>query len=254
MKDERGFEMTKESGVPNYRREWHSAFTIHPSSFIVQLAIAGTVVMLAGCGARAASSEGTPAPSTVIVAKETGAAEHALTVAALPSDTPSATVPPAATPSEPGELTGEAHAQGATGNIAINLTVTNHGKAICVLQGPPDIALVDHAGKRVDVASVQRCLDCSQPRIGTPTSASSTTEAAQAERRAVALAPGTSARVFLLWSNWCGPALSGPVSVRLVFPGGGTPSVLDVSTDLRGGGRCDAPDALSTLLVGPYEY
>lgn len=186
--------------------------------------------------------------------------------AAVPSNGPSATIPPGATleaspplaaipwmdatpppPPTPeptddprllpacasGDLVLEAQGWGgATGSLAGGASLYNISSNPCTVAGKPGIELIDSRG---DAIATGRGDDAS------PGSA------------LVVLPTGASAGVITVWSNWCGNPPTRPLRIRLSLPaaGGELTAVVreDELADPGSVPRCDSPSSGSTIGV-----
>jgi hypothetical protein len=199
--------------------------------------------------------------TAILSQKATGRAAMALTMTAYPTVTPTPTLPPDAPPCQAADLTGEARTNGAGGSITFGVSITNRGSQLCFLQGPPEIALVDNQGKALDIHINNECFpqcgptpDPNQtPSMATQTALAplQTVQASLVLNGKIGLAPGASAVIFMIWSNWCQPFPQGGVRVQLTLPGG---SLIEIPGDAGGGGRCDAPGEPSSMMVSQYSY
>jgi hypothetical protein len=137
--------------------------------------------------------------------------------------------------------------QGATGGLAGGLRLDVTAPTGCALPGQLQVELVDDQGQSLPVDEVAAPDLCDDPQgvIGC------------VSQSMVEVQPGQSALIRFVWQNWCGPTPSGIVGVDVVLPA--EPQRLSaLITDTSGTSavdtpRCDAPDAPSTLAVGPVE-
>jgi hypothetical protein len=132
--------------------------------------------------------------------------------------------------------------QGATGALVGGVTLTNRGPA-CALLGWPRVSLAGPAAKttRWWVRRVASTGGASDPLADPPGSLR-------------ALGRGRSARVGVVWSNWCGPG-SSPAGSSGQRPSAlllGLASRTIVRLPLARAPRCDAPSSPSKLLVAPF--
>jgi hypothetical protein len=142
--------------------------------------------------------------------------------------------------------------------MTFSVFLMNVGNRTCILQGPPHAQIVNMQGIPLQVEVHPVCFNCTPGNGQTPTSPAqeipAVTQTAAAEAvltGELGLAPHQAAKIFLVWYNYCEPFPSGGVSVRLNLPPSG---YLDVPTDAQTGGRCDASDHPSTLMVSQYSY
>jgi hypothetical protein len=197
----------------------------------------------------------------VIAQKATDAAAMAQTLAAEPTDTPTPTLPPPTTQNcQSADLSTESRSNGATGSITFSVVLTNVGNRTCLLGGPPQVQLVTRQGIPLEVKSQPICFLCGQENTSEKTPSSATQEVLSPTQTAAAreimdtplgLSPGKAVKLFLIWYNYCEPYPPGGVMVRLALPPGGQ---LDILTDAEAGGRCDAQDNPSTLMVSQFSY
>ena len=153
----------------------------------------------------------------------------------LPAETPSPA--PLAT-CDPEVLRAVGEWSGATGSLAGVLIIGNEGGQTCQVQGRPEVALFDSAGRplALTVSAFDKTGEPPEP---------------------VTLEPGEQAQALLIWSNWCGERTATPVTVRASLPGkGGYVEVAGIGDDRRALTvlpRCDLPEKASHLAVGPFE-
>lgn len=158
----------------------------------------------------------------------------------------------------PTDLSAETRSEGATGSIAISLSISNRSGAACALQGPPAVTLIDSSDQPLNLEIVSLCFLCGPSADGAAPEATLTalapTQTAVARDLMdgrTALLPGRQVSVFLMWANWCLPFPGGGVRARLTLPG--TLGQVTANTDLTAGGRCDVPNAPSRLVVSHYQ-
>src|SRR5207248_3466625 len=150
--------------------------------------------------------------------------------------------PALATPCRAANLHASIFLQGATGSLVGGVTLTNRGPA-CALVGRPRASLTGPAAQTTQwrtrkIASAGEAADPLADPVGSLR----------------ALAHGKSARVGLVWSNWCGPGSSAAGS------SGQRPRalVLALASDttlrlpLGRAPRCDSPSSPSKLSVEPF--
>jgi len=132
--------------------------------------------------------------------------------------------------------------QGATGSLVGGVTLTNRGRA-CALLGWPRAAFAGSAAQATkwQVRRVASSFEPPNPLADPPGSLR-------------ALSRGKSARVALVWSNWCGPGSEAAGSSR-ERP---TALVLSLASKTRlrlpltRAPRCDSPTTPSKLTVEPF--
>ncbi len=136
---------------------------------------------------------------------------------------------------------GRASFDGAGGSLAGGLPLRDAGPDPCRLEGHPGVAVLDRAGRALRITAVAstdiaRPVDL-DPRVALPA------EHADAAVRGLA-------SLFLVWSNWCGPADTRLGSLALTMEDGG---VIRVPMEAASLPRCDSPQDRSTISVGPFE-
>ena len=139
--------------------------------------------------------------------------------------------PPLAPDCRAGELRAHLFLQGATGSLIGGIALRNAGSAPCSLVGPPQVSFAGAAAARSQIKHLGRSPQPPDVLADPPGSLR-------------ALAPGKSAGVNLIWSNWCGP----PPAGFAIGLGGGTTLVVPVAQ----APRCDAPQSPSLLSVAPF--
>jgi Domain of unknown function (DUF4232) len=219
--------------------------------------------MLTACMSQA-GSHGSPSlrqsETAVVAAKATDRSNHQATLAAMPSATPTVK-PPAGVvlPCDTANLSASAVSEGATGAMTFTILIANQGQTACKLQGMPQVQIVDQQGEPLVLQAIPFCFECSltaqsaaTPAPGGQTSApDAATATAQAVfQRPVILGVGKSARLFLIWRNWCPPFPSDGVNLLMSLPAG--LGELTIPTDAHTGGRCDAPAAGSSLSISQF--
>jgi hypothetical protein len=151
--------------------------------------------------------------------------------------------PPLAPACTAGALHAELFLQGATGSLVGGVNLLNTSSAPCSLLGWPTVSFTGAAAASVPLQVRQL------PRSPEPPDV-----LADPVGSLRALAPGKSASAWLWWSNWCGPGSvpagspgTPPDGLELVFQGGSS-----LIVPLAQAPRCDAPQAPSSLQLGPY--
>ena len=194
-----------------------------------------------------------------VTTKATDQVIHQATLAARPSATPISTSPDGAAACDTANLTATAETNDATGAITFTVVITNQGSTTCILQGRPQIQIVNQQGEPLVLQGIPFCFECSPSgnpaATQTPGAQAAEKQAATATARAVLQEPvilslGKNARVFLIWSNWCPPFPESGVNLLMTLPGGS--GELTIPTDAHNGGRCDLPDAGSTLSISQF--
>ena len=152
-------------------------------------------------GTGSLSSAPTPRVTPTAAPSRASTTPRAELNAASPSPSATATRSPGAPPLAPcnsGGMTAMADRwTGAAGSRGTTVTVTNRSSTTCVVHGYPRAYLYDSRGQLV----IQ----------GGPPSAPAT-------YRPVRLAPGQGTTFNVIWSNWCGPTLREPLSLRIRLP------------------------------------
>ena len=146
------------------------------------------------------------------------------------------------------DLKAVASYQGATGSVAGSIIFTNAGSGTCILEGTPDIEIVDANGQTLKTTQVAMNLGGSQ--------------------KPLTLEGGQQAALLFTWSNWCPAGTPDASTATPVEPGlsfrvilsksGGTVTAPLLQTDgtpITSVPQCDAPQKGSTLSVrgfSPY--
>jgi hypothetical protein len=168
---------------------------------------------------------GTPAVTALASATVEGAG--------APTETSSTSAGPLCTPAG---VSADVHEQGGAGSLGGNLEIKNTSAAACVLrpldgQVVPELRIKDAAGTLLPTQ------EQSQPGA--------------IPDAAVTLQPGDSAFVTYVWSNWCGAAPNGALSVSYELPSGDEITATIAGTSGQDAvPRCDDSSQPSTLLVG----
>lgn len=218
--------------------------------------------VLTACKTQAPNSESQFISRTsivVVATKTTDQAIHQATLVTMPRVTPTSTPPGGAAACDTANLTGTAEASDATGAITFTVLITNEGSTACILQGQPQIQIVNQQGEPLVLQGIPFCFECSP--TGTPETTltpgtqeaenqAATATASVVLKEPVILSSRKSARVFLTWQNWCPPFPEGGVNLLMTLPGGS--GELTIPTDAHSGGRCDLPDAGSTLSISQF--
>ena len=153
------------------------------------------------------------------------------TMTAIPTLTPTPTIPPESPPCRAQDLQAAfMGAMGATQSIVFGVNLTNVKGLPCYLQLWPQAILVNGSGNPLDI----------QFTYNVPSDLTFDAEAL------LGLAPERTAGFSFQWGNWCMPAILGGVSIRLTMAqDGGTLTIL---TGLTAGGVCN--DSGSPSWVG----
>jgi hypothetical protein len=219
-------------------------------------------ILLSACEAPAGSNGSSPilqSETVVVAVKATDRSSFQTQQAVLPSATPTTRPPAGVQPCDTANLAGNAVSEDASGAITFSVQITNQGPAACKLPGWPQIQIVDQQGEPLVLQDIPFCFECSltgnpaaTPTPGEQTAQPPVTSAtAQAIlQKPVALPTGKSARLFLIWRNWCPPFPNDGVNLIMTLSGGS--GWLTIPTDAHNGGRCDAPTAGSTLAISQF--
>jgi hypothetical protein len=219
--------------------------------------------MLAACKSQA-GSHGSPSyfqsETAVVAAKATDQSNHQATLAAMPRATPTVKPPTGVVlPCDTANLSASAVSEGATDAMTFTILITNQGQTTCKLQGMPQVQIVDQQGEPLVLQAIPFCFECNLPAkstatpapVGQTSSPAIATATAQAVfRKPIFLAAGKSARLFLIWRNWCPPFPSDGVNLLMSLPAGR--GELTIPTDAHTGGRCDTPAAGSSLSISQF--
>jgi uncharacterized protein DUF4232 len=141
--------------------------------------------------------------------------------------------PPLAAPCLASALHARLFLQGATGSLVGGVTLLNAGTRPCALVGRPAVSFGAPAAARAKWRVKRLAASTAPPDV-----------LADPPGSLRALRPGKSASVTVYWSNWCGPP---PRALRLALASGTT-----IAIALARAPRCDAPQAPSTVAVGPF--
>lgn len=124
-----------------------------------------------------------------------------------------------------------------------NIFLTNRSSGSCVLEGTPTVQIVDTQGS---------ALALKQQNILSPAGRN------PPPAGPVVLGPGQTANAFISWANVCQkPSATGPFTVRVTLPSGGTISMpltlgpLGSSTSVTTVPPCHDPSGPATLAVTP---
>jgi hypothetical protein len=219
-------------------------------------------IILSACKAPAGSNGPSPilqSQTVVVATKATDRSSFQTQQAVLHSATPTTKPSAGVQPCDTAYLAGNAVSDDASGAITFSVQITNQGPATCKLQGWPQIQIVDQQGEPLVLQDIPFCFECSPTEnpAATPTPGEQTAQppvtsaTAQAIlQKPVSLPNGKSARLFLIWRNWCPPFPNDGVNLILSLSGGS--GWLTIPTDARSGGSCGAPTAGSTLEISQF--
>ncbi len=188
-----------------------------------------------------------PNPTDLFITQVMGQKYAARTAyAALPTITPTPTIPPDSVPCQPGDLQVTLHSTGATQHIVLEVGLTNIGKAPCFIPAWPAVQLLDRSGSPIAVTYDYVFFDKN------PSNLPPTQESNPGEPVLYGLAVNQNTVLLLPWGNWCGAPVEGGVIIKIQLLGAN--NFLDVSTDITNGGYCDDPGAPSTVDVVGFGY
>lgn len=166
--------------------------------------------------------------------------------AALPTITPTPTIPPDSPDCRSSDLQISFNTNGAGMHIVLEVGVTNIGNTPCFVPSWPVINLLDRSGKALDIVYDYITIN------GAPSSLPPTQVGDLGEEILFGLANGQTASLILPWGNWCPGAIEGGVIIRMFLLG--SSGWIDIPTDITGGGYCNDPTSPSTLEVIGFGY
>jgi uncharacterized protein YceK len=169
--------------------------------------------------------------------------ESAETMTAMPTETPTPSIPTDSPPCTPSHLKTSFGSNGATGNIFLFANFTNISSSPCYMPAWPQVILVDEQGNPLDV-------DYGYMGFENNASGAATEQARDAATAGVGLWPGWQASIALIWYDyrtWCGAAISGNIVIRLKLMG--NLGMIDVQTDFQPGAVCDTPGQRTNVIV-----
>ena len=165
----------------------------------------------------------------------------AATLTAQPSGTPAPDIPADSPFCELADLKTTFGSNAATQQILLGVGLTNISRNPCFLQAWLQVVLVDQQGHPLDV-------EYHYFEMGPADAQAAATEQARESTIAkVGILPGWTVWLNLVWSNWCGDAISGGVVIRLTLIENG--GVLNVPTAIEVGGACNAPGYASSVGI-----
>ena len=157
------------------------------------------------------------------------------TMTAIPTLTPTPTIPPDSPLCRAQDLQAAfMGAMGATQLITFGVNLTNVKGLPCYLQLLPQAILVNASGNPLDI----------QYTNGGPSALSFDPQAI------LGLPPERTAGFSFQWGNWCMPVVQGGVSVRLSMAGDG--GTLTIPTGLTSGGVCNDSSSPSWAGISPF--
>ncbi len=129
--------------------------------------------------------------------------------------------------------------QRSSGALDARLVLANFGSQVCIVQGAPQIELVNQNGWKLPVDQVQKSTGQTPAKITLDPAATYTTQAR------------------FVWRNWCTPASEENLHLEVVLPG--YPGKLNVPVQDPNGHylsdtpHCDDPSASSTLTIEAFK-
>ncbi len=183
--------------------------------------------------------------TAIMATKYAGGTAVAATMTAQPTETPVPTIPPDSPFCQPADLKTSFASQGATQNILLGAGLTNISNAPCFLQAWPQVVLLNQEGKPLDV--VYHYFESGPAEAAT----AAAEQARDSTTAKVGIWPGWSAWLNLIWSNWCGAAVSGGAVIRLTL--GDNAGRIDIPTDIGSGGACNASGFPSDVGIGKFD-
>ncbi len=166
--------------------------------------------------------------------------------AAYPTQTPTPTIAPGSPDCLPADLETAFNANGATGRIDLEVAVTNVSGSACFLPSWPQVELLDHSGKKLDIIYDYVYFNAN------PSTLPPTQESNPGKPLIYGMEAGQTAGLALLWGNWCAGPVIGGVIIRIYLLG--TSGWMDIPADIGGGGYCDDPGGPSTIDVIGFGY
>ncbi len=222
-----------------------------------RLAIGSVVLLVAGCVAAGGTPSTVPAMHEATVSPTATptipAGSDVAGIVPWSSETPAPPAMPTVTPTPDAPtcqadqlVAGVAGWGGATGSLLGGFLLWNTSDSACRLQGFPSVAIVDAAGRSVDVTDVVAPSPISQPIVLRPR---------QAAPAVGSEPPRGLASVTIQWFNWCGSPPEGPLGLAVTLPEGGVLHLTVVSGGSGGAStpRCDVAGAPSTVTVSAFE-
>lgn len=228
-----------------------SCSTASPNSYNLSLSPSPSVTFHPSLTEKAPPIEATSTPAIgptdlfitqVIATKDAARTQYA----ALPTITPTPTIPPDSPNCLVSDLQTTFHSNGATGRIVLEVGVTNVSKTACFLPSWPVVQLMDRTGNALDIAYDYIFFNAN------PSSLPPTQESNPGEPIQYGLDVNQSASLALLWGNWCQASVDGGVIIRMLLQG--KSEFMDIPTDIAGGGHCDEPSSSSTIDVVGFGY
>lgn len=185
--------------------------------------------------------------TAIVAAKFAGATEMAATIAAIPTLTVTPAIPmdsPLCRPIDLNTSVQSGPLGAMAGAFSIGVGFTNISNTPCYMQAWPQVILVDKQGNPLDV-------DYGYFAGSADASVAATEQARDSKTVQVGLWPNWTARLSLVWSNWCGAPVSGGVLIRLTLPNHlGT---INIPTDISAGGTCNASSYRSYIGISQLD-
>lgn len=219
-------------------------------------------LILSACEVQASNHSPQPllqSEIAVAAAKTTEQPGYRTNLPAVPSSTPNLRLPTRVSACDTANFAASAVSADANGAITFFVQITNQTPATCELQGWPQVQIVNRQGEPLVLQDIPFCFECSPPIRVATTQATSvptmqpplTTPTVQAiMHKPVILPAGKSARLYLIWRNWCPPFPSDGVNLLMTLSGGS--GELTIPTNAHNGGRCVAPTAGSSLAISQF--
>jgi Protein of unknown function (DUF4232) len=160
----------------------------------------------------------------------------------IPSPTP-VILPPGTRTCDPNDLTASAGWQGAGGQMAGGVAVTNTSSTACAITGPP---------RQLELLAGATILKTTYRAMAGADPGATVTK----PRQSAYLKPGDQARAFVIWSNWCGATRPAVSAVLVTLSNGGRPitarAAVPPELGIDGFPRCDVPSNGSTLSAWEF--
>lgn len=138
-----------------------------------------------------------------------------------------------------GELSASMNWQRSSGSLDARLVLANFSSQVCVVQGTPQIELVNENGWKLPVDQVQNTAGQTSAKVALDPASTYTAEAR------------------FVWRNWCTPASQENLHLEVGLPG--YPGKLNVPVQDPNGHyltdtpHCDDPSAPSTLTIEAFK-
>lgn len=174
------------------------------------------------------------------------------TLTAMPTATPFPTFPVDAPPCNASDLQISGFTEGFPTYIQFDVLITNMGKSVCFLQGPPDIKLVTGDGTMLGIEYSFHCIACNLfvPNLHSLPLPTQTETAQGLLYSKIGIGPNEHVGVFMDWENWCRPFPEGGVELKLSLSDG--LGVVEGPTNAYVGGPCRFSNESSQIWVSQY--